>query len=83
MACAWSPMLTISNVQADAIATAKAIYDYDANAPGELSMKEDDVLNVIDREDEWLLVQSQAPDGHAGFVPANYVEEVFINVSSH
>lgn len=46
-------------------------------------MKEDDVLNVIDREDEWLLVQSQAPDGQAGFVPANYVEEVPIHPASH
>lgn len=52
----------------------KALYDYDANAPGELSVKEDEVLLVFDKEDAWLLVQSQAEGGKAGFVPENYVE---------
>jgi hypothetical protein len=70
----WRGLTTLS--QADTISVAKALYDYDANAPGELSIKEDEDLNVIDREDEWLLVQSQSPNGRAGFVPANYVEEV-------
>jgi hypothetical protein len=55
---------------------AKALYDYEANAPGELSMKEDEVLRIFEREDEWLLVQSDAEGGRAGFVPANYVEQV-------
>jgi hypothetical protein len=54
----------------------KALYDYEANAPGELSVKEDELLHVFEKEDEWLLVQSQAEGGRAGFVPANYVEEV-------
>jgi hypothetical protein len=31
---------------------------------------------VFDREDDWLLVQSQKEGGKAGFVPGNYVEEV-------
>jgi len=39
------------------------------NAPGELSVKEDDILLVFDKEDAWLLVQSQAEGGKAGFVP--------------
>jgi hypothetical protein len=59
------------------------MYDYEASAPGELSMKEDEELNIIDREDEWLLVQSQSPNGKAGFVPANYVEEVTIWYLKH
>jgi hypothetical protein len=52
----------------------KALYDYEANAPGELSVKEDDVLLVFDKEDAWLLVQIQSDGGKAGFVPENYVE---------
>jgi hypothetical protein len=52
----------------------KALYDYEANAAGELSVKEGDVLLVFDKEDAWLLVQSQAEGGNAGFVPENYVE---------
>lgn len=52
----------------------KALYDYEASAPGELSVKEDEILLVFDKEDAWLLVQSQAEGGKAGFVPENYVE---------
>jgi hypothetical protein len=52
----------------------KALYDYEASAPGELSVKEDEVLLVFDKEDAWLLVQSQTEGGKAGFVPENYVE---------
>jgi hypothetical protein len=52
----------------------KALYDYEANAPGELSVKEDEVLFVFDKEDAWLLVQSRTEGGKAGFVPENYVE---------
>lgn len=51
----------------------KALYDYEASAPGELSVKEDDVLLVFDQEDAWLLVQNQAEGAKAGFVPENYV----------
>lgn len=54
---------------------AKALYDYDAVAPGELTIKEDEHLLVFDREDDWILVQSQKEGGRAGFVPGNYVEE--------
>jgi hypothetical protein len=52
----------------------KALYDYDAAAPGELTVKEDEILLAFDREDDWLLVQSQKNGGKAGFVPANYIE---------
>ena len=51
----------------------KALYDYDASAPGELSIKEDEELYAYDKDDDWLLVQ-RGKDGGAGFVPANYVE---------
>ncbi|KAI0309926.1 hypothetical protein OF83DRAFT_1288379 [Amylostereum chailletii] len=53
----------------------KAQYDYDASAPGELSIKEDQTLLAFGKEEEgWLLVQVEG-DGKAGYVPANYVEE--------
>lgn len=55
--------------------TVKALYDYNAAAPGELTIMEDELLLVFDREDDWILVQSQKEGGKAGFVPGNYVEE--------
>ncbi|KAG7449383.1 uncharacterized protein BT62DRAFT_1002954 [Guyanagaster necrorhizus] len=58
---------------ADHTSVVKAVYDYNAAAPGEISMVEDEILLVFDTEDEWLLVQSKTSD-KAGFVPANYVE---------
>ena len=60
--------------QADHTFVVKAIYDYDASAPGELTIKEDETLLVFNAEEEWLLVQSQKEGGKAGFVPGNYVE---------
>ncbi|KIK93500.1 hypothetical protein PAXRUDRAFT_144937 [Paxillus rubicundulus Ve08.2h10] len=61
--------------QAEHTSSVKALYDYDAAAPGELSIKEGEILLVFDREDDWILVQSQKEGGKAGFVPGNYVEE--------
>lgn len=52
----------------------KVLYDYEAAAPGELSVQEDEVLLVFETEQDWLLVQSQREGGKAGFVPGNYVE---------
>ena len=54
----------------------KALYDYEASAPGELSVKEDDVLYAFDTDEEWLLVQTEKDGGQAGFIPVTYVEEV-------
>ncbi|KAF8195925.1 hypothetical protein K438DRAFT_2017151 [Mycena galopus ATCC 62051] len=59
---------------ADHTSTVKALYDYEATAPGELSITEDQVLLVFETEEEWLLVQTDEDGGKAGFVPANYVE---------
>lgn len=50
------------------------MYDYEAAAPGELSVHEDDVLMLFDTEDDWILVQSSKAEGGAGYVPGNYVE---------
>ncbi|KAF9075858.1 hypothetical protein BDP27DRAFT_1415020 [Rhodocollybia butyracea] len=60
--------------QADHVSMVKALYDYEASAPGELSIAEDEILLAFEPEDEWLLVQSTKDGGKAGYVPANYVE---------
>ncbi|KAJ7068246.1 hypothetical protein C8F01DRAFT_1117442 [Mycena amicta] len=52
----------------------KALYDYEATAPGELAIAEDQILVAFEAEDEWLLVQTDEDGGKAGYVPANYVE---------
>ncbi|KAG1754002.1 uncharacterized protein EDB91DRAFT_1043391, partial [Suillus paluster] len=61
--------------QAEHTSLVRALYDYDSVAPGELSIKEDEILMVFDREEDWMLVQSKNEGGKAGFVPGNYVEE--------
>ncbi|KAI0796812.1 hypothetical protein C8Q75DRAFT_802490 [Abortiporus biennis] len=53
----------------------KALYDYEPTQPSELSVKEDDILYVFDRDDDWLLVQKHDDDSRVGYVPGNYVEE--------
>ncbi|KAJ3571426.1 hypothetical protein NP233_g3768 [Leucocoprinus birnbaumii] len=53
----------------------KALYDYEAAAPGELTISEDEILLAFEVDEEWLLVQSQKESGGAGYVPGNYVEE--------
>ncbi|RDB22766.1 Actin cytoskeleton-regulatory complex protein SLA1 [Hypsizygus marmoreus] len=60
--------------QAEHTSTVKVLYDYEAAASGELSVQEDEILLVFEREQDWLLVQSQKEGGGAGFVPGNYVE---------
>lgn len=52
------------------------LYDYDAVQSTELAVKEDEILHVYDREEAWLLVQTQSEGGAIGYVPENYVEEV-------
>lgn len=64
------------DAQADPISTVKALYDYEAAQPGELSVNEDEILHVYGKDDDWLLVHSQKEDGKVGYVPANYIEEV-------
>ena len=62
--------------QAEHISVVKALYDYEAQQSGELSVTEDEMLYVFDKDDDWLLVQSQKEGGKVGYVPGNYVEEV-------
>ncbi|CAM0135863.1 cytoskeletal protein binding protein [Umbelopsis sp. WA50703] len=63
------------------VAVCRALYDYDAQESEEVSMKEGDVIYVVDNSDpSWLEVQLKMPSvdqiGPVGLVPANYVEEV-------
>ncbi|KAI1789509.1 hypothetical protein LXA43DRAFT_576611 [Ganoderma leucocontextum] len=60
---------------ADLIQVVKALYDYDAVQATELTLKEDEILNVYGKDDEWLLVSSPEEEGRVGYVPGNYVEE--------
>ncbi|KAI0347122.1 hypothetical protein BDW22DRAFT_1480808 [Trametopsis cervina] len=57
------------------ISVVKALYEYEPNAEGELSLEEDEVLYVFAKDDDWFLVQSQKEGGRIGYVPGNYVEE--------
>ncbi|KAF9534358.1 hypothetical protein CPB83DRAFT_879575 [Crepidotus variabilis] len=59
--------------QAEHNSVVKALYDYEAAAPGELSVNEADVLLVFETEEDWILVQDKNSE-KAGYVPGNYVE---------
>ncbi|EKM59126.1 uncharacterized protein PHACADRAFT_191439 [Phanerochaete carnosa HHB-10118-sp] len=61
---------------AERISVVKVLYEYEAQQPGELSVGEDEVLYVYDKDEDWLLVHSQKEGGKVGYVPGNYVEEV-------
>ncbi len=61
----------------------KALYEYEANADGELSLQEDEVLHVYAKDDDWLLVHSQKEGGKIGYIPGNYVEEVRPQTASY
>lgn len=59
----------------------KALYDYDAAQPGELTVKEDDVLYVFDKDEDWWLV-SLGEGGKVGYVPGNYCADVSSSFAS-
>ncbi len=52
----------------------RALYAYDSTSADELSMAEDQVLNVYSIEDDWLLVRVQGGSERLGFVPRTYCE---------
>lgn len=59
----------------------KALYDYESRTEDELSIKENDVLYIIEKEDEdwWraeLKQQNGEDQGPVGLVPVDYLEEV-------
>lgn len=59
----------------------KALYDYESRTEDELSIKENDILYIIEKEDDdwWraeLKQQNGEDQGPVGLVPADYLEEV-------
>lgn len=61
---------------AEPLRISRALYDYAATAEEELSMHEEDPLDVYEYDGEWLLVKNHDDStGRIGFVPANYVDD--------
>lgn len=56
---------------APSAAQAKAVYDFNASEPSELSFKQGDVLNIISQNGGWWDAEI---NGRRGQVPANYVK---------
>jgi hypothetical protein len=60
----------------------KAVYDYEPQGEGELSITDGDLLYVLEKdgEDDWWKAKKRAnaddDDEPVGLVPNNYVEEV-------
>lgn len=52
------------------------LYDYEAVQSTELTVSEEDILYVYDKDDAWMLVRKESDDSRVGYVPGNYVEEV-------
>lgn len=63
----------------------RAIYDYEAQAPGELTIAEGDLLFVIEKStgDDWWKAKKKAigdeEEEPEGLIPNNYIEEVHIH----
>lgn len=57
------------------IGTAVAQYDYTAAGEGELSITESQTLQVLEKDDDWWLVKTDADGGRVGLVPGNYLED--------
>ncbi|KAJ3085616.1 F-BAR and double SH3 domains protein 1 [Quaeritorhiza haematococci] len=66
--------IAISNNRAAMGVRAKAIYDYTAQTPEELSFREDDIIQITDSSDnDWW---EGKLNGRSGLVPATYVERI-------
>jgi len=61
------------------IAFATALYDYEASGDGEISITENERMEIYLREEEWIFVsvdrKNKKGGPSIGYVPANYVEE--------
>jgi hypothetical protein len=52
----------------------RALYDYAAENPDDLSFKEGDIINVMDKSDPSGWWQGEL-NGVSGFFPSNFVED--------
>lgn len=63
----------------------KAVYDYVPQGESELSIKEGDILYVLEKsgEDDWWKAKKRATadddDEPVGLIPNNYIEEVCLD----
>lgn len=73
--CALIVPATILIMQIPPLSTTRALYAYQSTSAEELSMEEDQILQVFSVEEDWLLVRVEG--GHnLGFVPKSYCEAV-------
>ncbi|KAJ3084663.1 hypothetical protein HDU99_008409 [Rhizoclosmatium hyalinum] len=55
----------------------RALYQFDAEGPGEMSIRKGDLINVIEEVDEgWWIGEMADGSGQRGMFPANYCEVV-------
>lgn len=60
----------------------RAIYDYEPQSEGELSIKDGDLLFVLEKDvdGDWWRAKRKATEGEEeepeGLIPSNYIEEV-------
>ncbi|KAI9331943.1 hypothetical protein BDR26DRAFT_869725 [Obelidium mucronatum] len=55
----------------------RALYQFDAEGPGELSIRKGDLINVVEEVDEgWWIGELADGSGQRGMFPANYCEVV-------
>ena len=52
---------------------ANALYNYDAQEPSELTLREGDTVRILQKSGEWWF---GSVDGREGYFPSNYVELV-------
>jgi endophilin-A len=61
------------NQQSSAYPHCVALYDFDAENPGELSFKENDTLRLLSRvDDNWY--EGMLSNGRTGYIPMSYVQ---------
>jgi len=59
--------------QSQSTSLVRALYDYDAENEGDLSFKEGDMINILDKSDPSGWWQGEV-NGNVGFFPSNFVE---------
>ncbi|KAJ3425196.1 sh3 and f-bar domain-containing protein [Anaeramoeba flamelloides] len=54
----------------------RAIYDYEAEGNGELSIKENQIIIITNLDDGWYVGYIEGGDGTEGSFPGNYIEKI-------
>ena len=69
------------------LAICTALYDYQAQAEGELEIREGELLYILEKgDDDWWKAKKRAPedeDEPVGLVPYNYVSKVSLQSLLH